>query len=144
MSGVAPPVRRGVPVRGSLSDLDMTAAHTQPKVHPLAADPQAVLATEARRLNVANGVKVSTGIGHHYSADLTAFWLFGGRSRAARSQAAVVAAASYVLCRKDSSTRPGSVAVRTTSYGRTNSPSCSSYLASVGRTLTSRKPTGSG
>src|SRR4029450_2041179 len=117
-------------------------SHTQPRVHPLAADPQAVLAAEARRLNVANGVKVSTGIGHHYSADLTAFWLVGGRSRAARSPAAVEAGASGG--RKATRPPPGSGGVRPTSYGRTNSPSCSSYLASAGRTLTSRKPTGSG
>src|ERR1044072_3182171 len=77
MIGVAPPVRRGVSVRGVVAAADMTAVHTQPKVHPLAADPQAVLAAGARRFNVANGVKVSTGIGHHYSADLTAFWFSG-------------------------------------------------------------------
>ena len=67
-----------------------------------------------------------------------------GHSKFARSHCPNSAAARYVLCRNSINVCSGSRAVRTTSYGKMNSPSSLLKKACTGRTDAVAKPSGAG
>src|SRR5215207_9192785 len=114
-------VLRGMAIGRVVATADVATLRAYPQMDPLLATLEAVLTAESAWLHVTymfpSQVGVYTLVLHHTRSSCSAHAL---RSSALRSHCARSAPATYVACRKSSSSCRGCATVRRLSYGKRN------------------------